>query len=326
MSALPSPSAVFSSLARATARAGVGWIGLRLLRALEDALANVDHGEHVAGRAAAHLLGAPGKRVRPVLVLLGSRLGAAPGPAAAEAARELAVAAELVHAATLLHDDVIDEGETRRGLPTARVVYGNTASILAGDDLLVEALARIQDAGHPALLSDMLRVLRDMVAAEAEQLELRGRPVPDSKTWRRVAAGKTASLFGWCLAAGATTAGLDRALVDKLRGAGRDLGVAFQMVDDALDLGSDPSVASFPMTLAVERDPGLGPLLAGAAAGAGLTPALRDRVLATGCLEVAREEAGRLVAAALEVLTRLPKTPARNQIEALARAVVHRAA
>jgi geranylgeranyl pyrophosphate synthase len=94
-------------------------------------------------------------------------LAGAPARGFDRRARDLAVAAELVHNATLLHDDVVDLGDLRRGAPAARVVYGNAASIFAGDWLLVEAIARIRAAGFPDLLDRALDVLRQMLSAEA---------------------------------------------------------------------------------------------------------------------------------------------------------------
>ncbi|MFO0001365.1 MAG: polyprenyl synthetase family protein, partial [bacterium] len=104
-------------------------------------------------------------------VALASRVGTG----FSQTARDLAVAAELVHNATLLHDDVVDLGDRRRGAPAARVLYGNAASIYAGDWLLVEALMRVRRAGMPDLLDKALGVLAEMLAAEALQLARRGR-------------------------------------------------------------------------------------------------------------------------------------------------------
>ena len=105
--------------------------------------------ESVVNRSAHHLLDMGGKHLRPACVALATKLGSDFGPAA----RDLAVAVELLHSATLLHDDVIDLGERRRGRPTARLIYGNAASVLAGDWLLVEALKRIRRSGHHGLLA-----------------------------------------------------------------------------------------------------------------------------------------------------------------------------
>src|SRR5690606_29233929 len=174
----------------------------RLDRELEELSAAATCAPDLAKQAAVHLIGRPGKRIRPVCVLLGARLAGLPAAVDLGAA---AVACELVHAATLLHDDVIDEGTERRGAPAARTVYGNSASILAGDYLLVEALERVSRAGAdstpPArrmeLMQSLLHTIAQMVAAEALQLEQRGRFRPALDSYLRVIEGKTASLFRW---------------------------------------------------------------------------------------------------------------------------------
>ena len=183
---------------------------------------------------------------------------------------DLAVACELVHAATLLHDDVIDEGTERRGAEAARVVYGNSASILAGDYLLIEALSRVQHAGVPELLTTIMATIGQMVEAEALQLERRGRFEPDRASYMRVIEGKTASLFQWALSAGAILGGMGERDVEALSKAGLALGLVFQLVDDVLDLEGDPALTgkdmfadllqgklSWPLILATEADPGL---------------------------------------------------------------------
>src|SRR5262249_50298820 len=138
---------------------------------LEESLSAIHLSPNLAHRAAGHLLDLGGKRLRPVCVALSARVGSGFG----RAARDLAVAVELVHHATLLHDDVVDLGDLRRGSPAARVVYGNAASIFAGDWLLVEALRRVRAAGVDETLDSLLDTIDEMVCAEALQLEYRGR-------------------------------------------------------------------------------------------------------------------------------------------------------
>ena len=111
------------------------WIAADLA-AFESHYADLPRGTTDAHRCAHHLLDLGGKHLRPVCVVLGAKLGAGFGAAA----RELAVAIELIHNASLLHDDVIDQGEKRRGAPTARTLYGNSASVIGGNWLLVSAL------------------------------------------------------------------------------------------------------------------------------------------------------------------------------------------
>src|SRR5205809_618360 len=186
------------------------WLGADLA-AIEVGLGELcGRDRDLAERAAAHLLGRRGKRIRPVCVLLGGLLAGADVPSLGGSgaapdvrARDLAVACELVHAATLLHDDVIDEGDERRGAPAARVVFGNSASVLAGDYLLIEALERVQAAGSAESLAELLATIAQMVAAEALQLERRGTLDPSRELYLRIVDGKTASLFRWALCAGA---------------------------------------------------------------------------------------------------------------------------
>jgi len=137
----------------------------------EADLATLHRPANIVAQSAHHLLDLGGKRVRPLCVALAARVGAGFSPAA----RHLAVAVELVHAATLLHDDVVDVGDTRRGKPTARTLYGNAASVFAGDWLLIEALKRVRQAAVPGVLDKLLFVIEEMIHAEAVQLKNRGR-------------------------------------------------------------------------------------------------------------------------------------------------------
>ena len=177
------------------------WIAADLVD-VDAALASLEPGDTPMHGAARHLLDLGGKRLRPLCVALAARAGSGFD----RAARDLAVAAELVHSATLLHDDVVDLGDRRRGAPTARVIYGNIASIYAGDWLLVEALRRIRSTGHLDLLDRALDTLDQLLGAEALQLALRG-TVPARSSYFEVVEGKTASLFRWAMAAGARAGG-----------------------------------------------------------------------------------------------------------------------
>lgn len=260
----------------ATIRAWLSDDLAHLERAIRDGadaaeLGDFDVEEHLAVQTARYLLGRPGKRIRPLCVMLGARMG---GRELDREVKDLAVACELVHAATLLHDDVIDEGTERRGVPAARVVYGNSASVLAGDHLLLYALKLVEGVGYRRLLSTMLDTIADMVTAEAIQLEQRGRFEPNRGTYLQVIQGKTAGLFRFALAAGATLGGLSPEQVAALGQVGNALGLAFQLMDDVLDvegttddLGKDLLVdlregkLTWPFILAAERDPDFVPML-----------------------------------------------------------------
>src|SRR6478609_7017182 len=148
------------------------WVRADLVE-FEAELSVLPRGARVVHQAAHHLLDLRGKHLRPLCVALASRFGEGFTPRA----RSLAVAVELVHTATLLHDDVVDVAERRRGQPTAAVVYGNAASIFAGDWLLVAALRRISASGVDGVLERMLGVIDEMILAESLQLERRGRIV-----------------------------------------------------------------------------------------------------------------------------------------------------
>ncbi len=227
--------------------------------------------EHTQIHAAArHLLRVDGKRLRPLSVILAARIQ---GTFDARVA-DLSVAVELVHIATLLHDDVVDLGDQRRGEPAARAIYGNAASIFAGDWVLIEALRRVQRACVPHTLDELLTTISEMIYAEAVQLETRGRLDVTPAQWLQIVEGKTAALFAWAMAAGARAGGLDDVGAEALRSFGRHLGVAFQAVDDVLDLTGDESVTgkhlfadlregkmTYPLLLAVEGEPSVVPVL-----------------------------------------------------------------
>ena len=202
------------------------------LAAVEDELAALATRDTLVGQAGADLVHLGGKRLRPLCVVLASRVGVASG----SAVRDIAVAAELIHNATLLHDDVVDNADRRRGRPTARVELGNAASIFAGDFLLIEALQRVQRAGVPGVMEGLLATIGAMIRAESLQLENRGRLDTSEELYFEVARGKSAALFRWALGAGASTGGAPPEVCAALEDYGESVGVAFQLIDDLLDL------------------------------------------------------------------------------------------
>jgi octaprenyl-diphosphate synthase len=277
--------------------------------------------------AARHLVGMAGKRVRPLTLLLSS---ACFGPVS-DAARELAVVAELVHSATLLHDDVIDDSPVRRGRPAARVIFGNAVSVLAGDLLLTHALDRTLRASAPAL-PDLLYTLRRLV--DGELVQLRGRAQLDlgEASYFRILEDKTASLFGWSARAGAMVGGASASEIAALGEFGERMGVAFQLVDDALDYAGDvvemgksllsdlgEGKVTLPLILAVAREPNLGEGLARARAGdeeSALTlgKAVRDM----GVCDDVRDRAAGETDRALAALGEVRPSPAKDLLRALA--------
>jgi octaprenyl-diphosphate synthase len=309
------------------------WVRADLVE-FEAELSVIPRGARVVHQAAHHLLDLRGKHLRPLCVALASRFGSGFTPRA----RGLAVAVELVHTATLLHDDVVDLAERRRGQPAACVVYGNAASIFAGDWLLVAALRRIGAAGYDGLLDKMLAVIEEMIMAESLQLERRGRVVADRKEYFRIVEGKTAALFRWAMIAGGRTAGLDASCEAALETYGLHLGVAFQAVDDELDFadgtGKDPLVdlregkMTFPMVVALEREPTLrarfAALLADEKPDHAELVTIANAVRATGALAATRALAEEHAQRAIEALAPLPAGPARDALETVALASLER--
>jgi octaprenyl-diphosphate synthase len=341
---------VFSSLVRTCDERGVASLTDRLVeisRWLEEDLADVERelahiaksGDTPAEKSARHLLDRGGKRLRPICVALAARMGSGFNPAA----RTYAIAVELVHNATLLHDDVVDLGDVRRGAPAARMIYGNAASIFGGDWLLVEALTRIHTTGAPGVLERVLAVIREMVIAEAWQLERRGRVGATAREYFEIARGKTASLFRWAMFAGARAGGTSDEVCAALEEYGAHLGLAFQVIDDVLDFdGHDGELGktlltdlregkmTYPLIVAMQKSPELQPLLeqvCGAEDGA-LAPELSRRITEivreTQATRIAKELAQEMCAEATACLSKLPAGRARDALANVALATPSR--
>ena len=344
MTQLALSRAVLDRLAHVSTARGAPSLGDRLatldrwvradLAAFEAELALIPRGARMVHAAAHHLLDLRGKHLRPLCVALASRFG----DGFTDQARALAVAVELVHSATLLHDDVVDVAERRRGEPAACVVYGNAASIFAGDWLLVAALRRIAAAGVDGVLDRMLAVIDEMIAAESIQLERRGNVTGSREDYFAIVEGKTAALFRWAMTAGARVARLPLAAEAALERFGLHLGVAFQAVDDELDYadgtGKDPLAdlregkITYPLVIALERDPALHgrlvALLAEPEPRRDELLAIAAAVRATGALATTRELAEQHVERALEVLEELPAGAPRDALVTVALASLER--
>ncbi len=309
------------------------WVRADLV-AFESELDAIPRGARVVHAAAHHLLDLRGKHLRPLCVALASRFGDGFTPRA----RGLAVAVELVHSATLLHDDVVDVADRRRGEPAARVVYGDAASIFAGDWLLVAALRRIAAAGVDGVLDRMLAVIDEMIVAESIQLERRGNVTGAREDYFAIVEGKTAALFRWAMIAGARAAELPASAEAALERFGFHLGVAFQAIDDELDFadgtGKDPLAdlregkITFPLVIALERDASLRGrlerLLAEAQPPRDELLAIAGTVRAIGALTATRALAEEHVERALAMLEELPAGPPRDALVTVALASLER--
>ncbi|WP_432737881.1 polyprenyl synthetase family protein [Maridesulfovibrio sp. FT414] len=183
---------------------------------------------------ARHVLLAPGKRIRPVLTILSARgLGYA-----GDDIYPLACSLELLHAATLLHDDILDDADLRRGVKASHLVFGTTETILAGDVLLALANRIGADYGKSRISSILASGI--MATAEGEILEIAhiSEPRVDRDTYMEIIIGKTARLLESSCRIGAALACDDRDLEDAVGNFGLNMGIAFQLVDDALDYES----------------------------------------------------------------------------------------
>jgi octaprenyl-diphosphate synthase len=301
----------------------------------EELTRAVRDGVSPATNAAAHLLEAGGKRVRPVTVLL----SAACFGGASAAVRELAVVAELVHLATLLHDDVIDDGQERRGRAAPRHVWGNAVSVLAGDLLLTHALERTAASAPFVVLTDLFATLRKLV--DGEVVQLRGRTHLDvrEEMYFRIVRDKTASLFGWATRAGAAAAGATEEHVRALGEFGTHVGVAFQLLDDVLDYQGDPGATgkallvdlsegklTLPLIRAITAHPALASDVHAARSGEAhaavrIADAVRRSGVCDGVRELAREETAR----GLGALERIPAGGPRDLLGGIAHELAARA-
>ncbi|MBL8530169.1 MAG: polyprenyl synthetase family protein [Hyphomonadaceae bacterium] len=182
---------------------------------------------------AAHLIDAGGKRIRPLITLAAARLLGRGG----DGPRKLAAAVEFIHSATLLHDDVVDVSEMRRGKKAANVVWGNSASVLVGDFLFARSFNLMVETGDIQVLDILARAASVIAEGEVMQLAAANDAETTRERYMQIIAAKTAALFAAAAKAGAVAAGRPGQEAELLETYGRELGLAFQLVDDALDYG-----------------------------------------------------------------------------------------
>ncbi|MGC1576074.1 MAG: polyprenyl synthetase family protein [Beijerinckiaceae bacterium] len=180
-----------------------------------------------------HLISSGGKRLRPMLTLAMAMLNGYRG----DAQVKLAASVEFMHTATLLHDDVVDESNLRRGRKTARIVWGNQASVLVGDFLLGQAFRMMVEAGFMDALDILSSAAAVIAEGEVMQLATAKNLATDEKAYLAVTAAKTAELFAAACEVGPAIAGRDQVERRACRAFGMALGQAFQLIDDALDYG-----------------------------------------------------------------------------------------
>jgi octaprenyl-diphosphate synthase len=183
-----------------------------------------------------------GKRIRPALLLLAAKLFGYKGTGAVK----LASVVEIIHTATLVHDDIIDEAEIRRGRPAANTQWGNSKCVLAGDWLYMQAFKIAVQERNFRILDVLIELTQQMVEGELLQMEKLGKLISLDE-YLDLIYRKTACLFSVCMRVGGILGGADREQESRLGQYGRDLGMAFQIVDDVLDLTASESVLGKPV-------------------------------------------------------------------------------
>ena len=228
-------------------------------RAMHEQLASASA---LIGSVGEHVLGSGGKRVRPALTLLSAELCGYTGPRRIQ----VGAAVELLHTASLLHDDVVDLAEVRRGKPSANVIWGNRRAVLGGDFLYARASTMIVEDGSHEVLEVFADAIRSMAEGELLQLESSFDASVTEQHYFAVIERKSAMLLSCATETGAIIADVTRAERRRMRDFGRELGVAFQLRDDALDyestedaLGKTPCAdlregkVTLPLLLALKR-------------------------------------------------------------------------
>jgi octaprenyl-diphosphate synthase len=287
-----------------------------------------------------HIIEAGGKRLRPLLTVVAARLAGARD----DTALKLAAAVEFIHTATLLHDDVVDGSDLRRGKVAAHLIWGAPSSVLVGDFLFARAFELMVETGSMRAMDILARAAR--VIAEGEVLQLsRAHDVNLSQeTYLEIISAKTAELFAAAAEAGAVAAGGGMALSTALRSYGFNLGLAFQLSDDALDYGGATETlgknagddfregkATLPLLLAIART---GPkerefwdrVIGRQDQAEGDFRRARELIVGAGALEAALDLAGDYADRAKAALDVFPASALRDGLEALADFAVSRRA
>ena len=295
------------------------------LAAVERAMLDVtDSQVEVLREASRHILSAGGKRIRPRLLLLtylalgGDDLALAARPAAA---------VELMHTASVVHDDINDHGIMRRGRPSVNAAWGRTFALLTGDFLFTAVYELM--APYHELNVDLAQAATALVEGETLQASAVKNRTFTREVYMEIIALKTAALFRAAAVIGAKLAEADRGKIDALADFGYKLGLAFQIIDDILDIVADEE--SLGKTSGLDCRQGRGVAVAlrggngnGSALAANPVDAIKRQAMEGDTIDQARSQAGRLVKSAVDALSVLPGTPARAALEELALTVIER--
>ena len=317
-----------------------------LLKSLESGLEVIEeqlqiataHADKIAGASIRHLVDAGGKRVRPTLVLLAAQFG----DATKQDVMDAAVVVELTHLATLYHDDVMDDAPTRRGVPTAQMIWGNSIAILTGDLLFARASQVGSHLGQESLTLQADTFERLCLGQLHETIGPSENEDPIAH-YIQVMADKTGSLISASARLGIMLSGAPSEFNEPMRIYGEKVGVAFQLIDDVIDISEAGPSGKTPGTDLRAGVPTLPVLLLRKAAAAGDAEAISLLELIDGGLEedaklqealerlrkhevaeLAYLEAKRWADEAVEAIATLPEGSVKNALELFAQAVVDR--
>ncbi|HLS36375.1 MAG TPA: heptaprenyl diphosphate synthase component II [Bacillota bacterium] len=196
----------------------------------------------ILSEAAIQLLEAGGKRIRPAFVLLASQFG----NYNLDYIKKVAVSLELIHMATLVHDDVVDKSDLRRGKPTIMKMYGNRIAMHTGDYILARALEEITKVNHPEIHKLLSKTLVEVCIGEIEQIRYKYNYEQNLRDYLRRIKRKTALLIATSCKLGALAGGLDKKSAHYMYQYGYNIGMSFQIIDDILDITSTPETLGKP--------------------------------------------------------------------------------
>lgn len=270
---------------------------------------------------AGYLLDAGGKRLRPALTALSARTVGYDAPVA-----RLMCVGELLHLGSLLHDDVVDDGEMRRGRTAAHRVYGAPATVLTGDFCLARSVLLAAEEGGHAAVTALGATVTEMAEGEVLQLRYAGRLDTTVEQYMDVVDRKSAALIAWCVSAPALAKG-DVGAAEALQRFGRGVGRAFQIADDVLDYADGTGKATgadlrerkvtLPLVFAMDRIPGLREELQAGPPVPNRVRELVQLVRDSGSLELAQRAAHDCASDALAALEELPPGPGRDALRTL---------
>jgi octaprenyl-diphosphate synthase len=237
----------------------LGQVSLEVAEIEREIIASTSSRIELVQKITKHTLEAGGKRLRPAFVILA---GKAINPDAdPDRLRKLGACMEIIHMATLVHDDVIDNSSTRRGRPTASAEFGNTASILSGDVFLAKAMLILAEDGDVSITRVVSKAVCEMAEGEVLELEHRGDYDLDEATHREILRMKTASFIRCCCEIGAMAAGGTKAQIQAMSDYGHHVGMAFQIADDLLDYRGDKAKTGKPIAIDFREGQATLPLL-----------------------------------------------------------------